>query len=92
MEVSSWTVIYCFETSCHYRYKPYGLTLMYYCRVGLSSTLRYLAHILYLVHTVKSGYLAYAPDGSTTATNALDNDTHGPGVTELALGTGCHSK
>ena len=27
--------------------------------------------------TIKSGYLAYAPDGSTTETYALDNKTRG---------------
>ena len=28
-------------------------------------------------NTVKSGYLAYAPDGSTTAAYVLDNETRG---------------
>ena len=31
----------------------------------------------YSNYTIYMGYLAYAPDGSTTATSALDNETHG---------------
>ena len=41
-------------------------------RIGASS-LRLISWLC--IHTVKSGYLAQAPDGSTAATYALDNET-----------------